>query len=98
MSKIRLQIIGTYLEDLEQSLYQSEKGIWVESVINKVNPITLMYEPDMDKQHFCSSIDDECAILDIRKNLKQMLSHKSENFESNVIISKPTKEVRYSNL
>jgi len=90
-----LQIIGTYLNDLVDAL--SQMGIKVENVIEKVNPITLMFEPDVEKQHYGNKITDECACLDIKKNLKQVLSHDPNHFDDNVVKNKLGAEVRYAN-
>ena len=84
--KHRLQIIGTYLEGLRAPL--SYYGIEIENVIAAVNPIAVVDTPDASQFHFCEKIDDVNACLDIKKNLKNMLSHNKEQFESNVLFQK----------
>ena len=65
-----IQVFGTYLEDLIQGLHL--RGLRIESIISKVNPLTVVGQPDKATCHFCDDMSDESAVLDIKKNLNHL--------------------------
>lgn len=79
---IKLQIIGSYLENLKKPL--NNVGIELENIIGWINPLSVMDIADPEVEHYSQEIKDRFAVLDIKKNLPNMLAHDEKKFESNV--------------
>lgn len=95
-SKIRVQIIGHGLNDLSEYLKQYE--IYSESIISSCSPLAMAGKTD---EAFFSYADDPKismpTLLNIRKNLSQMLSRDPEKFCENYNTMPYGAEVRERN-
>lgn len=94
--KTRCTVIGDYLEPLERPL--REKGILFDVMIQSVSPFAMA--ADVDETNMCYCEDRELSmsmLLNLRKNLSQMLSRNPEHFCQNYNLQPPGKEVRYLN-
>lgn len=95
-NKVRVQIIGNYLEPLERPLMNN--GILFESVIPSCSPLAMEGDIIEDNLKYCNGINQQPALLNLRKNLSQMLSRDPENFCQNYNSQPHGKEVRYRNM
>lgn len=93
--KIRVQVIGNYLEALERPLRSS--GIQFENVLPGCSPLAMEGDIIEDNLKYCKDINHQPTLLNLRKNLSQMLSREPENFCQNYNIQPGGKEVRYNN-
>lgn len=95
-SKVRVQIIGNYLEPLEKLL--NDRSIAVDSIISKCNPLAMTGKTDISYIEYAEKSDTKMlSVLNIRKNLNQMLSRDPEIFCQNYNVQPLGKEVRYKN-
>lgn len=94
--KTRVTVIGNYLEPLERPLMA--KGIFFDVFINGCSPFAMSGALDETKLKHCDVQDISMScLLNIRKNLSQMLSRDPKNFCQNYNIQPHAKEVRYQN-
>lgn len=93
--KIKVQMIGNYLEALKGPLRR--KGILFDSTINACNPLAMEGKRKSDNLKYCNDINHMPTLLNIRKNLSQMLSRNPENFNQNYNLQPRGVEVRYKN-
>ena len=93
--RVRVQIIGNYLEALERPLRRNE--IVFENILNVCNPMAMEGDIIEENLKYCKNINHQPSLLNLRKNLSQMLSRDPENFCQNYNIHPHGKEVRYSN-
>lgn len=94
--KVRVQIVGNYLSDLVKPL--REKGIVTESIIEQCNPLAMVGTPNHKYEKYAEDpkmIMQE--VLNIRKNLSQMLSRNTDNFCTNYNTLPTWAEVRDHN-
>lgn len=95
-SKVRVQIIGNYLEPLEKML--NDRNITVDSIITKCNPLAMVGKGDKSYMDYAEKKDTKMlSVLNIRKNLDQMLSRDPRSFCQNYNVQPLGKEVRYKN-
>lgn len=91
--KISLQMIGHGLDPIAAIL--KEYGIITENLIGSCNPLAMAGKTDGSYFRYC---EDQKAsmieLLNIRKNLAQMLSHDQDNFCQNFNLQPPGAEVR----
>jgi len=92
-----VQIIGAYLDPLVKIL--NRKKIGVDSIISGCNPLAMAGNMDPAYAGYCEEIHMKVpSLLNIRKNLGQMLSHEAEGFCQNVNLQPFGREVRYRNI
>lgn len=92
---VKVQVIGNYLEALEWTLRYH--GILFENIISVCNPLAMQGDIIDDNLKFCNGIVNQPTLLNLRKNLSQMLSHNAESFCPNLNAQPFGKEVRYKN-
>ncbi len=94
--KTRVTVIGNYLEPLERPL--RGKGVFCDVIINGCSPLAMTGDIDETKLKYCDIQDISMpCLLNIRKNLIQMLSRDPKNFCQNYNVQPYAKEVRYQN-
>lgn len=91
-----LQIIGKDLESLAPIL-REKHDINVENTITNFNILSAMDDPNPNQFCHCTQNVDHNYVLNIKKNLSQMLSREPENFDSNISVYPQGMEVRYKN-
>lgn len=94
--KTRVQIIGNYLDPLERLL--NGYNIAVDSCIAKCNPLAMIGKTDDSYLKYAEDPEANfIRVLNIKKNLNQMLSRNSDNFCQNYNKQPVGKEVRDKN-
>ena len=92
--KVRVLFIGNYLDQLERPLRY--RGI-LSDYIDGCSPFAMAGDTLPTNLKYANDLDHRPTVLNIRKNLSQMLSHNSENFCHNYNKQPPCKEVKYQN-
>lgn len=79
--QLRVQIIGSYIDHMDVPL--KDVGIITESIISGCSPLAMVGETDSKyADRFSENVDIPLPdLLNIRKNLVNMLSHSTENYE-----------------
>ena len=99
--RIRIQIIGNYLNKLRYSLNRS--GIYTEDYLANGNPLGFVSIADDNNKMYMKfpdeiqTINNTVTQLTLRKNLNEYLSHDENVFNSNIIKPVLEKTVRYKN-
>ncbi len=93
--KTEIQIIGNSLEALERPLRQ--KGIYIDSIIGYCSPFAMSGKKLSVYDKYCDEINQMPILLNIRKNLSQMLSDNADEYCSNYISPPVLQEVKYRN-
>ncbi len=94
VKKLSVQMLGNYLEPLTELL--RDKGILTESIISGCNFLAMAGEEDKSYMHYCDNAGMQ-TLLNIKKNLAQMLSHDPQKFTQNFSKQPTGVEVRYAN-
>lgn len=92
---IRVQFIGNYLEDTDKIL--KKNGIICESFISTCNPLAMAGRKDETVMEKYGSINHLPTLLNIRKNLSDMLSRDTETFCNNYNYVPAAETIRYKN-
>lgn len=80
--KVNVQIVGNGLDQMANAL--KEYNIFAENIIGSCNPLAMAGKTDSSFFKFCDNPNASMVeLLNIRKNLSQMLSHDPENFCQN---------------
>ena len=98
--RIRIQIIGNYLNQIRFSLNRA--GIYTEDTLVNGNPLGFVSLSDEDKKDIefpeaIQTVNNVVTQLTIRKNLDEYLAHDENEFNSNIIKPILAKTVRYKN-
>jgi hypothetical protein len=98
--RIRIQIIGNYLNQIRFSLNRA--GIYTEDTLVNGNPLGFVSLSDEDKKDMefpeaIQTVNNVVTQLTIRKNLDEYLAHDENVFNSNIIKPFLAKTVRYKN-
>lgn len=100
--RIRIQIIGNYLDPICYSLNRA--GIYTEDIIRIGNPLGFVSiaednitKRDDEFSEDIKTINSIITQLTIKKNLNEYLSHDEKIFNSNIIEYESGKTVRYKN-
>ena len=94
--KVRVQMIGSFLDNLIK--YFDKLDIISESIIQSCNPLAMSGKKDKSYFDLCNDINMPMSgLLNIRKNLDQMLSRDSDNFCQNYNLQPLAKEMRVKN-
>lgn len=94
--RINVQIIGHYLQGLQEPLKQH--GIFTECLIDTCSTLTMAGQTDKSYFKYCEDKKMTMPVLlDIKKNLSQMLSHDPQNFCQNYNSQPICSEVRNKN-
>ena len=98
--RIRIQIIGNYLNQIRFSLNRA--GIYTEDMLVNGNPLGFVSLSDEDKKDMefpeaIQTVNNVVTQLTIRKNLDEYLAHDENVFNSNIIKPFLAKTVRYKN-
>lgn len=93
--RVKIQVIGGYLESLKMPLEGND--IILESTISGCNPLAMEGKNNPDYLKYCNDIDHMPTLLNIRKNLSQMLSHDPKDFCPNYNLQPLATLVRYKN-
>ncbi len=95
-NKSRIQIVGSYLEQVTRVL--DTMGIFTENIINNCSPLAMTGTFDKTYQKYSDMPDlKPHELLNIRKNLKKVLSHDPNNFSDNFNVQPNGVEVRFQN-
>lgn len=95
MKKTRITIIGNYLESLDQPL--RKRGIFIDNMISFCHPFAMAGDIIKDNLKFCNTADQPATLLNLRKNLSNMLSRDVLTYCQNISKVAFGKEVKYSN-
>ena len=98
--RIRIQIIGNYLNKIRYSLNRA--GIYTEDFLANGNPLGIVSLSDDDKKDIAfpeviQTANNKVTQLTLRKNLDEYLSHNEDVFKSNEKIPGIGKAVRLKN-
>lgn len=99
--RIRIQIIGNYLNIIRYSLNRA--GIYTEDILLEGNPLGFVSLSESEKKRSSAvpkefnNINNIVTQLTLRKNLDEYLSHDENRFETNEIKHQVGKTVRYKN-
>lgn len=95
--KIRVSVVGNYLEPLERPL-RTDENIILECFINSCSPLAMVGNLDPAYVKYENDINMPMqSLLNLRKNLSSMLSRDKETFNQNYNLQPTGKEVRYLN-
>ena len=95
--KVRVIVIGNYLDVLERPL-RSEENIICDCIINGCSPLAMAGPYNEANLKYCNDVNMPMpALLNLRKNLSAMLSRDPKVFNQNYNLQPYAKEVRYKN-
>ncbi len=94
--KVRIIVLGNYLEVLERPLRQ--KNVFIDCIINNCSPLAMAGKGDSANLKYSEDRDLPMqTLLNIRKNLSAMLSKDPMKFCQNYNLQPFGKEIRYQN-
>lgn len=90
-----IQIIGGFLEPLEQPLFMND--IMMEDLIAGVNTLSICDDRDDKIASQYTAFEPSTAMLDVQKNFDRMISHDTAKYQSNQLTQPHCRAVRYKN-